>query len=433
MEHTDLELREGQTGRLVFTITAPEGTPTDLTGAVFADTRELVPLAMAGDGDNALLIPPTKAGYHHYEVRCGGATVLYGTLRTLPSPLAPPGAAGWDIDVDLTQELPHVDVSLSQGPQGPQGIQGPQGEVGPAGPSAYDAAVAAGYEGTEAEWMGGVADIAAMKDAAAASANAADQARQSADTAAGDAQASLAAANTAAAHAAASASTAAASEANARDHAAAANTGAANAAASATTAGEAATAAASSADAAAASAEEALSILGNTLQADKENTFTAAQTFHAPVTVGVPRVAAVWASKSQSISDANMRKAGTISDNDGHTLEIPEDTTRTQNQFAALVEASELGLKVTHVGTTYYFYDVASPVGQEGTVGNTRRLYVNGLGWTSQQTWALAGGKDGVAEVGHPMMLNGNVYIGHGPEGVKARCYFGITAAYLAK
>lgn len=179
--------------------------------------------------------------------------------------------------------------------------------------------------------------------------------------------------------------------------------------------------------------DQAYSLLDNTIQGNEENTFTAAQTFQAPVTVGTPRAAAVWASKSVGIMDVNMRKSGTISDNDGHMLEIPEDATRTQNQFVALVEASELGLKVTHVGTTYYFYDSSSPAGQEGTIGNARRLYVNGLGWTSQQTWALAGGKDGVAEVGHPMMLNGNVYIGHGPEGVKARCYFGITAAYLYK
>lgn len=179
--------------------------------------------------------------------------------------------------------------------------------------------------------------------------------------------------------------------------------------------------------------DQAYSLLDNTLQADKENTFTAAQTFQAPVTVGTPRVPAVWAFKEIGISDANMRKAGTISDNDGHTLEIPEDATRTQNQFAALVEASELGLKVTHIGTTYRFYDVASPAGQEGTIGNTRRLYVDGIGWTSRQTWALAGGKDGVEEVGHPMMLNGNVYIGHGPEGVKARCYFDVNTAYMTK
>lgn len=164
-----------------------------------------------------------------------------------------------------------------------------------------------------------------------------------------------------------------------------------------------------------------------------ENTFTAAQAFHAPVTVGVPRVAAVRASTAIALSTADIRKEGTIADNDGHMVAIPVDSTRTEAQFMALVEASELGLRVTLVGTTYRFYDFLSPDDQTGTLGNTRKLYVTGFGLTGQQTLSLTGGKDGEPETGQPVMLNGNVYIGHGPEGVKARCLFGITAAYLSK
>lgn len=164
-----------------------------------------------------------------------------------------------------------------------------------------------------------------------------------------------------------------------------------------------------------------------------ENTFTAAQSFHAPVTVGVPRVEAVRASTAIALSTADIRKEGTIADNDGHVVAIPVDSTRTEAQFMAMVEASELGLRVTLAGTTYRFYDFLSPDDQTGTLGNTRKLYVTGFGLTGQQTLSLTGGKDGEPETGQPVMLNGNVYIGHGPEGVKARCLFGITAAYLSK
>lgn len=179
MKTHDLELCEGQQGRLVFTITAPPGTDTTLRGAVFADPKELLPLPMVAEGENALVIPATQAGYHHYEVRAGGATILYGVLRTLPSPLVPPGAAGWDIDVDMTQELPHVDVGLLQGPQGPQGEPGA---------SAYEAAVAAGYEGTEEEFNAAMAAL--PQDAAAAAQSAADAAasQEAAAGSASDAQ-----------------------------------------------------------------------------------------------------------------------------------------------------------------------------------------------------------------------------------------------------
>lgn len=262
MKTHDLELCEGQQGRLVFTITAPPGTDTTLRGAVFADPKELLPLPMVAEGENALVIPATQAGYHHYEVRAGGATILYGVLRTLPSPLVPPGAAGWDIDVDMTQELPHVDVGLLQGPQGPQGEPGA---------SAYEAAVAAGYEGTEEEFNAAMAAL--PQDAAAAAQSAADAAA-SQEAAAGSAQAAAASAEAASGSAAAAAdsastastqagvataqATAAAESAEtATTQATAAGQSATAAAGSATDAGNSATAAAGSASDAAASASDA--------------------------------------------------------------------------------------------------------------------------------------------------------------------------------
>lgn len=262
MKTHDLELCEGQQGRLVFTITAPEGTDTTLRGAVFADPKELLPLPMVAEGENALVIPATQAGYHHYEVRAGGATILYGVLRTLPSPLVPPGAAGWDINVDMTQELPHVDVGLLQGPQGPQGEPGA---------SAYDAAVAAGYEGTEEEFNAAMAAL--PQDAAAAAQSATDAAgsaaaaqdyanaaQDNAGAAAASATAAAGSASTASAQAGvatAQATSAAESAETATTQATAAGQSATAAAGSATDAGNSATAAAGSASDAASSASDA--------------------------------------------------------------------------------------------------------------------------------------------------------------------------------
>lgn len=262
MKTHDLELCEGQQGRLVFTITAPPGTDTTLRGAVFADPKELVPLPMVAEGENALVIPATQAGYHHYEVRAGGATILYGVLRTLPSPLVPPGAAGWDINVDMTQELPHVDVGLLQGPQGPQGEPGA---------SAYEAAVAAGYEGTEEEFNAAMAalpqdaaaaaqsaaDAAASQGGAASSAQAAAAYAEAASGSAAAASDSASTASTQAGVATAQAGAAAESAETATTQATSAGQSATAAAGSATDAGNSATAAAGSASDAASSASDA--------------------------------------------------------------------------------------------------------------------------------------------------------------------------------
>lgn len=57
----------------------------------------------------------------------------------MQGPAGPPGAAG---------------EAGPEGPEGPEGPQGPPGDPGgPPGPSAYDVAVAAGFVGTEVEWL----------------------------------------------------------------------------------------------------------------------------------------------------------------------------------------------------------------------------------------------------------------------------------------
>lgn len=154
--HT-LTLRAGQTGRLSFSI-APEG-EYSLTGAVRA-RGERVPLVVEGVD---MRIPALPVGLHLIEVRANGRTVLYGGLEVLPSPLAEgDGEAAWAVEVDLSELVASVTVTLSEGPQGPQGEKGEQGEPGPqgdpgpqgeTGASAYEAWLAAGNAGSEADFL----------------------------------------------------------------------------------------------------------------------------------------------------------------------------------------------------------------------------------------------------------------------------------------
>lgn len=181
-------LRHGQTGQLNFNITA-EGDAPAVTGGVLVNGRN-VPMVVGTD--SVLLIPVLPPGVYLMEVRCGGATVLYSELEVLPSPLGQAdGVVQWDVDADLTQGVATVNVVLKEGPQGRQGIQGPQGEKGDTGEkgekgdtgaSAYEQALADGYTGTEADFLGGVKQVDTERaKAEAAAQNADEQRRQAAE------------------------------------------------------------------------------------------------------------------------------------------------------------------------------------------------------------------------------------------------------------
>ncbi len=181
-------LRHGQTGQLNFNITA-EGDVPAVTGGVLVNGRN-VPMVVGTD--SVLLIPVLPPGVYLMEVRCGGATVLYSELEVLPSPLGrADGVVQWDVDADLTQDVATVNVVLKEGPQGRQGIQGPQGEKGDTGEkgekgdtgaSAYEQALADGYTGTEADFLGGVKQVDTERaKAEAAAQNADEQRRQAAE------------------------------------------------------------------------------------------------------------------------------------------------------------------------------------------------------------------------------------------------------------
>ena len=150
-----------------------------LTGALsLLDRRvEMVPHA-----DGVLGFEPLSNGTWLLEVRANGATVLYGKLLVLPSPIdAPPGNDSWEFTLDAAEGMAQVDAVLNQGPVGPRGETGAQGPQGQAGLSAYELAVAAGYEGSEEEW---VAELQGAQDAANAAKSSASEAAKSARAAA---------------------------------------------------------------------------------------------------------------------------------------------------------------------------------------------------------------------------------------------------------
>ena len=107
-----------------------------LNGALsLLDRRvEMVPHA-----DGVLGFEPLSNGTWLMEVRANGATVVYGKVLVLPSPIdAPPGNDSWEFVLDAAEGMALVDVVLNQGPRGY---------------SAYDVAVMEGFVGTKAEWL----------------------------------------------------------------------------------------------------------------------------------------------------------------------------------------------------------------------------------------------------------------------------------------
>lgn len=185
MMNEPFSLRHGQTGQLKFDFITSTGVPPVATGGILVNGRN-VPMVVGTD--SVLYIPVLSPGVYLMEVRAGGATVLYAELEVLPSPLGMvDGVVMWSVTADLTQPLPVQRVVLHEGPQGRQGIQGPQGEQGvqgekgekgDTGASAYEQALADGYTGTEADFLGGVKQVDTERAKAEAAARNADEQRR---------------------------------------------------------------------------------------------------------------------------------------------------------------------------------------------------------------------------------------------------------------
>lgn len=202
-------LTAGQSGRLLFNFTLPEGADTPaLRGALMVQGQRV---DMENTQADMLTIPALPAGVYLTEVRAAGVCVLYGHVEVLPSPLfEDSGMAAYRVDVDNTTDVLQVSLSMVEGIPGMQGAQGEQGEKGDTGASAYQLAAQYGYTGTEAEWIaelqGAQAAATAAKDSAATATTAAataTEARTAATTAADTATKARTAATTAAEQAAA--------------------------------------------------------------------------------------------------------------------------------------------------------------------------------------------------------------------------------------
>lgn len=137
MKATLLSLHAGQTGKLIFNITAPEGADTALNGAL-AVKGKAVPMDTSVPG--RVYIPPVAVGCWPYEIRCGGVTVLHGELDVAPSPLGNMGGeVVWQVDADLNQPLAVVNIIQNPGPAGRDGRDGK---------SAYELWLDAGHVGS---------------------------------------------------------------------------------------------------------------------------------------------------------------------------------------------------------------------------------------------------------------------------------------------
>ena len=125
-------LTAGQSGRLLFNFTLPEGADTPaLRGALMVHGERV---DMENTQADMLTIPALPAGVYLTEVRAAGVCVLYGHVEVLPSPLfGEEGLATYRVDVDNTAEVLQVNITMLEGMPGPQGEQGPAGPQGPKG------------------------------------------------------------------------------------------------------------------------------------------------------------------------------------------------------------------------------------------------------------------------------------------------------------
>jgi len=130
--HKNLPTVEGLKTRFLCSISADEGTNTTLAGYVKVGGESL---PMTAGGENELVAPATPAGDYLYELRAGGAVVLWGHLCARPSAFPPvEDASAIEVAATITGETAiAVSITLTEGPQGPKGDTGQTGPQGPKG------------------------------------------------------------------------------------------------------------------------------------------------------------------------------------------------------------------------------------------------------------------------------------------------------------
>ena len=133
--HKNLPTVEGVKTRFLCSITAEEGTNTTLAGFVKVGG---ICLPMLPGATGELVAPGTPCGEYLYELRCGGAVVLWGNLcaRASAFPVTP-DATAVKVEATVSGEVAvGVNINLMDAPPGEKGetgAQGPQGEKGDTG------------------------------------------------------------------------------------------------------------------------------------------------------------------------------------------------------------------------------------------------------------------------------------------------------------
>lgn len=126
-------LTAGQSGRLLFDFTLPEGAEKPALRGVLMVHGERVD--MEGTQEDMLTIPALPAGVYLAEVRAAGVCVLYGHVEVLPSPLfGEEGLATYRVEVDNTTDVLQVNITMLEGKPGPKGESGHLQPVDPATP-----------------------------------------------------------------------------------------------------------------------------------------------------------------------------------------------------------------------------------------------------------------------------------------------------------
>ena len=126
---------EGVKTRFLCRIAAPDGVNTELAGFVKVGG---ICLPMLPGATGELVAPGTPCGEYLYELRCGGAVVLWGNLcaRASAFPVTP-DATAVKVEATVSGEVAvGVNIHLLDAPPGEKGERGepgPQGEKGETG------------------------------------------------------------------------------------------------------------------------------------------------------------------------------------------------------------------------------------------------------------------------------------------------------------
>jgi len=147
--HQNIKTAAGAKTRLRVNFILPEGVEEPPEARFFLDAGGGRTLEVrAEEGGGAYVFPALEAGHYAYEFVAAGSPTVFGHLLVRPSALPQDGAElDAAMDVDLAVQPPVIELTMTPGPRGEKG------EPGEPGASAYEAWLAAGHDGSEAEFL----------------------------------------------------------------------------------------------------------------------------------------------------------------------------------------------------------------------------------------------------------------------------------------